>query len=224
MATFSTLLAFIVVGVAAWFGAESYERRKNATQVRALQAKLHFTESRALEFRNQFEQLQKDVGGLREGLAHAHEARSLALMGFHQSFRKGVLTSGAACLVFGLVFGGTVSGFWSTVSTQTKNRQQIIDLQVIARVAEMNAKIFKDEVDKFKKDFEVLRKSLDEERIAKSIAMTKLEIVLENLVGEKWGHGFSLDPKKLKRAWDQSNDLGSVSDQARLMSPPVAAL
>jgi len=212
-----------VIGVFAWFGAESYWRKKNLTRVQMLEAKLRFVEGRAVHLRDYSEKLQKELKQSRESLDRERETKAASAMQFHQSFKKGVLVSGTACLVFGFVFGGVISGLWATIATETKSRQEIMNLKVMARVAERNAEFFKNQWHKLQLDFDALRNMLDEEQIAKTIALTKLELILDNLIEDKWGRGYSLDPKNLKKKWDQSEKVKELASSARFIAPRAPA-
>lgn len=223
MVTLGTLIAFVLAGVAIWFSAETFSKHRQSEHFHALKAQLRLAESRMFQFRDQAAKLSQDVQMLRRNLDDEKEVRAAATAEFHQSFRKGILVSGTACLLAGFVFGGGLLGLWVQNATESKSRHKLMNMEVIARVAEMNAGRFKEQVEELKSEIHGLRLELDAERVAKTVAVTKLEILLENLVINKWGRGYSLNPKKLGDAVSEPQKAQAVSKSSHFMPPQVSA-
>jgi hypothetical protein len=223
MVTLGTLLGLVMAGGAVWFVAEAFAKRRQSEHFPALKAQLRLAESRMFQFRDQAAKLSQDVQILRRNLDDEREVRASAATEYHHSYRKGVLVSGTACLLAGFVFGGALLGLWVKNVTESQSRHKLMNLEVIARVAEMNAGRFKEQIGELKSEMHVLRLKLDAARVAKTVAITKLEILLENLVVNKWGRGYSLNPQKLSDAMPESQKVQAVSKSSQFIPPQVSA-
>lgn len=221
---FILLIGLVLAGALAWVIAEYSERKKHQGIVAALEMKLKYAENRTLNLREQIGKLQHEISGLHQRVDREREAKFLVVRDMHRSMKKSIWMTGAGCLTLGLFFGGAIAGLWAGSSTDAKNRRQMMELDIIARVAEINAGHFKDQLAKLEAEFTHLRKVLDEERIAKTVAQTKLEILLENLVTAKWKRGYVLDMNKLQQDWDEPSPVESDSARTPLVVPRVPAL
>ncbi len=226
MSTLALLFLAITVGALCWFGAETFERRRQLSERMAMESRLKYAESRALGYRDQAAALQRKVEAVRADLEAEREQRMTAAMGFHQEFKRGVALSGAGFLLFGLIVGSTVSALWTGWRVTEKTQEKMIQLEVVARVAEMRAGHYQEHLQRLNEQLDRMQQALDEEQAAKVVAMTKLELVMQNLVSDWLGRGFVLDSKKLEKKLEESKTPQNrpADTNAALLKAPVPAL
>ncbi len=214
MNTFSALIGMILIGVAAWFLAENNEKKKNNDIARLLKRKLQNSEGRVFSLTEQIQKLEANFVGVQKSLDEQRTQHIKTLREFHGTFKKGILISGLSCLIGGVAFGS----IFGASLTGAHNQQQILELRVVKEVAEHKTLFIAEQLKALKEEFNDLRLKFDEEREAKILALTKLEIVLKNLVSDKWGKGFSADLKKLRKTLNHSHELDSLEKTTSIVT------
>ena len=223
MGNIVNLFLFVSIGVAAWFIAERNERNKRTLEKNSLESQLKSAEKRAFLFRDESAKLKSSLLALENQLQQERQTALSTSSGFQHVLRRGMIISGVASLCVGILSGGLIGGTWFGYRLDQRYREKIMQMDIISRVANINAENYKTQYEDLKKEFTSLRLALDEERVAKTIALTKLDVVLDNLVVDRWGKGYALDPKKLKENWERSSKVKPTSDTAKFIPPPVPA-
>lgn len=214
------LLTLTIVGVLAWYLAEYTERRRNVEALQQLESKVRVAESRTLGLREQYEKLKETYNQLTASYERERSSQGNAIVAIQQTAKREKVRVGIAAILCGLMVGGFAGGVGSWSLAHTKFRETILKMDVVARVAEMNAGMLRSQLEKLEERYEEMEHLLNEERIAKTIAFTKLEILLENLVTDKWKRGYSLDAHKLMNVGIE----GQAQSMAQKKSVGLAAL
>ncbi len=183
---FSLLLAG---GLAVWFLAQAFEKRKTFAKVHLLENKLKLTENRAIELQRQITLIQNE--------------KDQALTKWHASVKKGAAVA-TFCLAGGLILGSVSGWLGSKLTIEAQQNRQLIEFEMNERIAVLKAEIVEKEFTELKNNYEILEKSSNELAVEKAVAEAKLEILLKNIVIEKGGQGFIFDYKKMKKDWQSS--------------------
>lgn len=215
------LIVSVALGATLWFLGEYVERQKSQAKIKDLQNRLRFSDSRVITFKEQLVRLQNESQTLKEALHKERETRIEKFAALRKNFKRNSIYTSVGFLTFGLVFGGSISGLWVKASTDHAVRTQLSELHVVARVAEMNAKMFSEQVRLLNREIKDLRNQLDHERVEKAVVMTKLRIVLDSTMDDKWKKVFTIDPRKLDFKWNPSPSKDLMQGASTKISAPV---
>ncbi|MFZ5802873.1 MAG: hypothetical protein ACOY3K_07205 [Candidatus Omnitrophota bacterium] len=198
MELITQVLIFITAGVATWFMAEYQAREKSRARIHALEIQNHETEAKAARLRDDFEKLYQETQKLEAAYAREQKERNRLTDHFRLSSRALVYRTGILFLFTGMLGGALAAGLGTGAILSAKHQQESLQREVESRFAKQVVRFFKKEINRLERGLGELRMALDEERAAKTIAMTKLEILLQSLTESRWGKGFSLDIDKFK--------------------------
>jgi hypothetical protein len=205
----------------AWYLAVSAESKKKASHIQGLETKLRFSESRALDLNEKLTKAQNDAEVLRKNLAEERDAKHNAITVLNQSLKKGGMVAASCYFFLGVFLAGTVTWFWAGARAEANHIRQVSDFQMNAHLAELKAELLERQLAKLQRDYESLKKNWFQVLEEKTVALAKLEILLQNMVVENGSRGFRLDYKKMKKNWGKEDDRRKVKDDSGMAGIPL---
>ena len=213
----------VLGGALIWFLASVLERQKQVFRLNALENKFRFSENRALELQDKLAKVEQDANLLRQTFEEEKSAKDAALLRWHESVRQGTVIA-ALCLLAGIFGGGSAAWFLGTLTLEAKNNRRTSELEISTRIAEVKASLFEKQLTQLQSDYTALEKSWFETRVEKTVAETKLQILLDHLVVEKDGRGFALDYKRMKKDWEDQNKADQAGRNSKMVPLPIVRL
>ena len=199
MSAIFLLLGLLAGGaVATWFVSSS-EHTHYTSRVKDLESKLRYAQGETVNLKEQLTSVRAQVLVTEKTLMEERLNHTTALSAMTVSFKKGILALTTAYFTVGLVFGGSAGWFgasWRVGGNQAGEKSR---LEMGARLAELKSDLLQRQLDQLKESSTFFERALREERVARAVALTKLQILLESVIPQKSGEGFSLDEQRLKK-------------------------
>ena len=195
---------FLMMGLtagaaAAWWLVQSSEQARFGARVRELESKLRYSQGETLGLKEQLTVVRTQMAAAEKTLADARANHAAALSGMAASFKRGLLALTTAYFTVGLVFGGTAGWFgasWKLGAGQTGEKAR---LEMEAGLGELKVELLQKQLNRLEQSSDFFERALREERVARAVALTKLQILLESVYPQKSGDGLALDEQRLKK-------------------------
>ena len=199
MSAIFLMLGLLAGGVGAWRLVKSSEQIRFASRVRELESKIRFSQGETLALNERLTAVQAQMAAAAQTLVDERTHHAAALSAMTASFKKGILVLTTAYFTVGLVFGGTAGwcgASWRLGARQTAEKYQ---LEMDARLAGLQVELLGKQLAELRRDSGIFEQALREEKVARAVAMTKLQILLESVYPQKSRDGFFLDEQMLKK-------------------------
>ncbi len=150
---------------------------------------------------------------LQKTLSQERLSNKTTVSAMTESFRRGLISTGLITFALAFLAGGGM--FWKAAhwkmeaaylqsQAQTKTENQLNALKV---------ELYEKQMLRMEKDLEIFRKAWFEQQVAKTVAQTKLEIIMNSLSAKKDVEGFRLNYKKMKHGLqDKAQDVLKPED------------
>lgn len=219
-------VAIISASMIAWMLGSGRSRKAATVRINSLELQLKNSQDRAAG-------LHKEVGTLRESmrtldaqLATERQEKELATLELKNPLRKSSVVFATSCLAVGLLAGGAMTGLWVNSHVDMKYREKMTQLEVRAGVAETRVEYLERDRKSAVQEAQQYRRQVLEEREKRSVAVTKLEVVLEHLVAKKAGREITIDLDKMregmKREAESKRD--AAAGKTEVVAMPVPSL
>ena len=194
------LMLGLLAGAAAagWF-VKSSEQIRFASRIRDLESKLRYSQGETLNLKEQITTVRAEITVVQKTLTEERAGHTAVLTQMAASFKKGILALAATYFAVGLAFGGTTGWFGASWRLGAREAGEKAHLEMDARLAELKVEPLQKQLDQSKESSSFFERALREERVARAVALTKLQILLESVYPQKAGDGLALDEQKLKR-------------------------
>ncbi len=199
MSAIFLMLGLLAGGAGAWQLVKSSEQTRFASRIRELESKIRFSQGETLALKERLTVVQTQMAVAAQTLSEERTHHAAALSAMTASFKKGILALTAAYFTVGLVFGGTTGWFgasWRLGARQTAEKSR---LELDARLAGLQVELLGKQLEELRRSSGIFELAMREEKTARAVATTKLQILLESVYPEKSGEGFFLDEQKLKK-------------------------
>ena len=221
MSALFTMLGILAGGGAAWYLVKSSEHLRYASRLRELESKFRYVQGETLTLKEQLITAKAQMAAAEKTLLDERTTHTALLSRVTESFKKGILVLTGAYFSVGLIFGGTAGWFgagWKIGAGQAAERSQY---EMDARLANLKAEFLQKQVDQLARSSDFFEQTLREERVAKAVAMTKLQILLDSVYPEKSGGRLQLDESRLRKNLKEKIEIDSPhSDLPILNSAP----
>ncbi len=193
------MLGLLAGGAGAWRLVKSSEQARFASRIRELESKIRYSQGETLAFKERLTAARAEMAAAAQTLAEERTHHAAALSTLLASFKKGILALTAAYFTVGLVFGGTAGWFGASWRLGARQASEKSQLEMNARLAGLQVELLGKQLDELRHSSGIFELALREEKVARVVAMTKLQILLESVYPQKSGEGFFLDEQKLKK-------------------------
>ena len=216
MKEFLLLFGFILGGGMVGWLVRLYEASRFRSHIRDLEARLRYAYSESLQLKEKLVASQGEAAALRTSLGEERLSKNEALARLAATFQKSLLFVCVSVFAIGLTAGGTASWFGASWHTQLQTRMEKTDLEITARLSQLRAELLEKQLLQSQKELDQMRLQLHEESVSKTVALTKLGILLESLSPKNLWEGFELNHRKLK-----NNLAEETKPQAGLTDYPI---
>ncbi len=199
METIFWALAAAVAGTAVWNLAKKMEESRQLSRIRDLESRYRLSQGEALNLKEQMATIRGEMGVLQKSLEQERGDKSAALAAMALSLRKGALVLTAVYFAVGISMGSVSAWFAATWRAESKTVQANALETMGHELFRIKAELYEKRAEENALELKRLREEIQEERIQKVIALTKMQILLESLSPRKGEEGFSIDYQKLKK-------------------------
>ena len=189
--------AFAAMG--AWGLAKRLEETRHVSRIKELESKFRFSQGETLNLREQMAALRGEVTLLQKDLERERAGKAAALNEMALSLKKGALVLTAVYFAVGISLGSVSSWFAATWRAESKTVQVNAMEKMSYELFKIKAELYEKRALENENALEILKKEIQEERIQKVIALTKMQILLESLSPKRGEDGFLLDYQRLKK-------------------------
>lgn len=208
MLTLYFIAGWAVLGAIVWLIAERREKYRAEGKIRSLETKNRLIEGQRVQLNEQIGKLQQEVAFFQQSLEEEKKSKLVLETAYRETSSKKLFLTGGLSLAGGTLLGGFFFGLIIYAALTVHYQKELVDLQVTAKTSQQKVEFLEQRLGLVEKQAEDLRLRLDAEKEEKIVALTKLEIVLENLVSERWGNKvFSLFPKRNKKPEETAQPL-----------------
>ena len=193
------MFGILAGGSAAWWLAKSSQQMLHASRIRELESKFRYAQGEALTLKEQLSAVRTQMAAAEKTLAEERAGHATALSTMAASFKKGILVLTTAYFSAGLVFGGTTGWLGASWKLGARETGEKLRLEMDARAAGLKVELLEKQLGQLEQSSSFFERALREERIARAVAITKLQILLESVYPQKSGAGLALDEQKLKK-------------------------
>lgn len=220
MSAIFLMLGLLAGGSAAWWLVKSSEQLRYASRIRELESKFRYTQGETLILKEQLAAVRTQMAAAEKTLGEERANHATALSMMAASLKKGILVLTAAYFSVGLVFGGStgwLGASWKLGAQETAEKSR---LEMDARLAGVKVELLEKQLDQLKQSSTFFERALREERVARAVAMTKLQILLESVYPQKSGGGLALDEQRLKENLKNKIEVETSYDLPMLRAAP----
>ena len=223
METAFILLGLLACAVLAWKAGQSIEQAKHLSRIRDLESKYRFSQGENSGLKEKLTGLQGEVAVLHKSLEEERDSKNIAIGRMAESFKKGLILAGVVYFAVGISLGGVVSWFATGARAEAKNLVRRTELELGRQLSDLKAEVLEKRVQEMQKTLEALRFELNEERVEKTVAVTKLQILLQSLSVQKGIEGFVLNYHKLRENLNREIELKNSTRDLSLSSASFQA-
>lgn len=196
MTGWEIILGFILV-FGSWSVGRALEKSRQARHLHDLEAKLRIAHTETSGLREQMSVLKGQMLTLQKNLDEERESKASALREMALSFQKQMMAGAICFFAAGGILTGSLSWYVASVRAEAKHAVQTTAKTLEYQLASVRMELYEKEMGRLEKSLEAAEAALIEDRVEKTVAVTKLKIILESLSREKTG--FELDFQKLER-------------------------
>src|SRR3989338_4538486 len=171
MSFFLIITGLMAGAAAAWKITRTVEESRYRPHIQALQSRLRVGEEQSREMQQQLSKLSQETVLLRQNLTEERNIKLQTIQQLHSSFRHSISWVSVACVSLGLIAGGATS--WYTA-------MRYANADLATKTDELQQRLFED-------------------RVAKEIAVAKLDLLIRSIAGGAGPAGFMVDSKKLRK-------------------------
>lgn len=177
-----TILLF-VIGLAAaagavWWVTQSLTRKKHAGLIHTLESKIRAAEGEAFHLKEQVGTLRGEVIALQKTLSEERVSKQEALVALSAAFQKGLIGIAAAAFITSAAVAGPLAWMASSWRTKADVSVQSIQEKVDAELTKLKLELLEKHYVQTEADRKAYQNAWQEERILRTAAETRLEILL----------------------------------------------
>ena len=199
------------------------EKRQARVQLNETRSKLKIHESRSAHFQSEITRLQKELEHLNADNRKQEKSHEQILTETRGGMQAQMLRRTVLGLAFGLIGGGFLMGTYMGNQGELKTLRATMELNVRAQVAESKLALMESENMNLHKQLKQIQTSYMEMREMQAVTMTKLNILLTQMLDKKTRKLGALDMEAL-RASLQMNEERLVSDPSEIFPMAVAVV
>ena len=216
------MLGLGVGALLTWWIVRYVESSKHLSRIHELETQVRFGRGESSELKEQMLGLRHAISSAERTLNEERLDKANVVARMSQSFKKGMLVFGTVYLFSGVLLGGTASWFWSATQTDSQMTRRVMEKELTMRIAELKAELLGKQMISLENKVNGLESELLEVRVEKTIAQTKLRILLDSLSHERGIQGFVIDYEKMKKNLKKEIKTGKMRGNMLLMgSAPV---
>ena len=219
MTTVFLMIGLLLGGITAWHFVKSMEQTRHLTRIRELESKYRFSQGENTDLKEQMISLRGEVAVLQKNLDEERVSKNTVIAGLTESFKKGVLVMGITYFACGISLGGVISWFAASARAEARGLVRTTELELNRQLAVLRAEVLEKQAGEMQKNIDALRLELTDEKVEKTVALTKLRILLQSLSSQKGVEGFVLDYQRLKENLNREIEVKPAQREFSLRPP-----
>ncbi|OGW81029.1 MAG: hypothetical protein A2Z83_08040 [Omnitrophica bacterium GWA2_52_8] len=203
MSFFLIITGLMAGAAAAWKITRTVEESRYRPHIQALQSRLRVGEEQSREMQQQLSKLSQETVLLRQNLTEERNIKLQTIQQLHSSFRHSISWVSVACVSLGLIAGGATSWYTAMRYANADLATKTAELRVDLEISTSQVSILTQQLAAIQKKYDEMQQRWFEDRVAKEIAVAKLDLLIRSIAGGAGPAGFMVDSKKLRKNLSQ---------------------
>lgn len=194
-----------------WILGGAWQRSLHSKRYRELEVRLKEGEKRFLSLAGELGTAKQQLSILSRELDQSRQAQTQLTYQNREKILKRSLQSAFAGALAGLLLGSMMAAVITDARGQVRLMEKTVSLEVAARTAEARSESLRAELSALRDEYQGFRRNMMGVQESRAIAVTKLEMLLDQLSARKLRGGLEMDLKAMREGLDGQRSMENLS-------------
>ena len=194
-----------------WFLGGVWQKSIQGRRYRDLEMRLKEGEKRFLSITGELGAARQQISVLSRDLDQSRQAQTQISFQSREKILKRSVQSASVGVLAGLLLGSMMAAVITDARGQVRLMEKTVSLEVTARSAEARNESLRAELSALRDEYQAFRRSMMGVQESRAIAMTKLEILLDQLSARKWRGNLEMDLKAMREGLEGQRSVENMS-------------